>query len=69
MQDNWFITAEGGANIYFSHKSIHRDLSDRFSPAASIYAGKWFTPVFGCCLCVVMQFRGAKLQQFFDLIT
>ncbi len=47
MQDNWFITAEGGANIHFGHKSIHRDLSDRFTPAASLYAGKWFSPVFG----------------------
>jgi outer membrane protein OmpA-like peptidoglycan-associated protein len=59
MQDNWFITAEGGANIYFSHKSIHRDLSDRFSPAASIYAGKWFTPVFGARAGVTwMQLKG-----------
>lgn len=59
MQDNWFITAEGGANIYFSHKSIHRDLSDRFSPAASIYAGKWFSPVFGARAGVTwMQLKG-----------
>ncbi len=47
MKDNWFITAEGGAGIYFAHKSIHRKLSDRFAPAASIYVGKWFSPVFG----------------------
>ncbi len=47
MQDNWFITAEGGANIYFAHKASHRDLSDRFAPNAGLYLGKWFTPVFG----------------------
>lgn len=47
MRDNWFITAEGGASFYFAHKSIHRDAADRFTPAASIYAGKWFSPVFG----------------------
>ena len=47
MQDNWFITAEGGANINFGHRAIHRDLSDRFAPAAGLYAGKWFSPVFG----------------------
>lgn len=59
MQDNWFITAEAGANIYFSHKSIHRDLSDRFSPAGSIYAGKWFSPVFGARAGVTwMQLKG-----------
>lgn len=47
MQDNWFITAEGGANISFSSHAIHRDLSDRFAPAAGLYVGKHFTPVFG----------------------
>lgn len=47
MQDNWFITAEGGAGFYFAHHSIHRNISDRFSPAAGLYAGKWFSPVFG----------------------
>lgn len=46
-RDNWFITAEGGADIYFAHHAIHRNLSDRFAPAAGLYAGKWFSPVFG----------------------
>ncbi len=47
MQDNWFITAEGGANIYYAHKASHRNLRDRFAPNAGIYLGKWFTPVLG----------------------
>jgi outer membrane protein OmpA-like peptidoglycan-associated protein len=47
FKDNWFITAQGGVDMYFSARDIHRDLQDRFSPAANIYVGKWFTPVFG----------------------
>ena len=47
MQDNWFITAEGGASFYLADKSIHRKASDRFMPAASIYVGKHISPVFG----------------------
>lgn len=47
FQDNWFITAEGGAGIYFSSFDSKRDLTDRFSPAASIYVGKWFSPIIG----------------------
>ncbi len=47
MKDNWFVTAEGGASFYLASKSVNRSISDRFMPAASIYAGKWFTPIFG----------------------
>ena len=47
MQDNWFITAEGGASFYIASKSVHYSIGKRFMPAGSIYAGKWFTPVFG----------------------
>ena len=47
FKDNWFITAEGGAGVYFSHGDKHRDAADRFAPAASLYVGKWFSPVFG----------------------
>lgn len=47
FKDNWFITAEGGANIYFSPGDVHRDWQDRWAPAASIYAGKWFSPIIG----------------------
>ncbi len=47
FKDNWFISAEGGANIFFSHRDIYRNTSDRIAPAASIWVGKWFSPVFG----------------------
>lgn len=47
FRDNWFITAEGGANVNFGHFTDHRKFGDRFSPQAAIYAGKWFSPVFG----------------------
>ncbi|MGM9871545.1 MAG: OmpA family protein [Muribaculaceae bacterium] len=50
FKDNWFITAEGGANILFSHGDSERDLKDRFSPQAAIYIGKWFTPTIGARL-------------------
>ena len=47
MKDNWFITAEGGADFWVAPLGVHRQISDRFSPAASFYVGKWFSPVFG----------------------
>ena len=47
MKDNWFITLEGGASFYVAKNGVHRAVADRFMPAASIYAGKWFSPVFG----------------------
>lgn len=47
MKDNWFITVEGGASFYVAPLGVHRDAADRFMPAASIYGGKWFSPVFG----------------------
>lgn len=50
MKDNWFITAEGGAGIYFSPNDSKRDWLDRWSPAASLYVGKWFSPIIGARL-------------------
>lgn len=47
FKDNWFVTAEGGASFYLARKSVHRDVADRFMPAASLYFGKWFSPVWG----------------------
>ena len=47
FKDNWFITAQGGVNVYFSKYDSNRDLKDRFSPNAALYVGKWFTPVWG----------------------
>ena len=47
FKDNWFISAEGGAGFYISPNDCERRWSDRFSPAASIYVGKWFSPEIG----------------------
>lgn len=47
FKDNWFITAEGGAGIYLSPHASERDLMDRWEPAASVYVGKWFSPLLG----------------------
>lgn len=47
FKDNWFITAEGGVNMYFSHGDSERNTSDRFAPAAGLYVGKWFSPIIG----------------------
>lgn len=47
FQDNWFISAEGGANLLFSHLDSERKLADRFAPTAGIWVGKWFSPIIG----------------------
>lgn len=47
FSSNWFITAQGGINAYFSHHDAVRDFQDRLAPNANIYVGKWFTPVWG----------------------
>lgn len=46
-KDNWFITAEGGANILFGHKDVHAKFANRIGPQANLFVGKWVTPVFG----------------------
>ena len=47
MKDNWFVTGELGAGIYFSPNDTERSVWDRWSPAGSIYVGKWFSPIIG----------------------
>ena len=46
-KDNWFITAEGGANILFGRGDIHAAIKDRIDGAGALYLGKWVTPTFG----------------------
>jgi outer membrane protein OmpA-like peptidoglycan-associated protein len=50
MKDNWFISGEVGAGIYFSPNDCNRSVWDRWSPAGSIYVGKWFSPIIGARL-------------------
>jgi outer membrane protein OmpA-like peptidoglycan-associated protein len=50
FKSNWFITGEVGAGVYMSPLDQHRSLKDRFTPAAGIYVGKWFSPIIGARL-------------------
>lgn len=50
FKDNWFITAEGGAAVLLTKHDTQQKLANRIAPAASLYVGKWFTPVFGARL-------------------
>ncbi|MDE6394028.1 MAG: OmpA family protein [Duncaniella sp.] len=47
FSSNWFITAEGGVNLYVNHNTGKRDFTDRFSPNAGLWVGKWFSPILG----------------------
>ena len=47
FKDNWFLQAEGGGNVLMSHQDAIRDLKDRVAPAASLWLGKWFSPILG----------------------
>lgn len=44
---NWFITAQGGVNLFVGNPRGCGDASDRTTPSLSITAGKWFTPYIG----------------------
>ena len=47
FKDNWFITVQGGVNVYFSHDDKHRSFWDRFQGNGALYVGKWFSPSWG----------------------
>lgn len=47
MHDNWFLGVEGGVSYSYFRGIDNLPGKDRFSPAASIVFGKWFSPVFG----------------------
>ena len=37
FKDNWFITGEAGANIYFSHGDSERKLGTRFEALVDLF--------------------------------
>ncbi|MDE6217835.1 MAG: OmpA family protein [Muribaculaceae bacterium] len=45
--DNWFITAQGGANMLLGYHDVHADIKNRIGGNAGLYLGKWVSPVFG----------------------
>lgn len=47
MRSNWFITAQGGGNVFFSNYDKQAKFKNRIGGQAAIYVGKWFTPVWG----------------------
>ena len=44
---NWFITAQGGANMLFGKYDDRAEVKDRIDGAGALYVGKWVTPNFG----------------------
>lgn len=47
FKHNWFISAEGGANVLFSNADKNANFGSRIAPAFGIQGGKWFSPTFG----------------------
>lgn len=47
MCDNWFISIDGGASVFFSPEDANLGFTKRIAPNASLNGGKWWTPVFG----------------------
>jgi outer membrane protein OmpA-like peptidoglycan-associated protein len=45
--DNLYINANAGSQVLFSKDVGKLGFSKRFTPSFSIFAGKWFTPVWG----------------------
>lgn len=45
--DNWFISIDGGASVFFSPWDDNLEFTKRIAPNASLNFGKWWTPVFG----------------------
>lgn len=45
--DNWYISIDGGASVFFSPDDQNLDFTKRIAPNASLNFGKWWTPIFG----------------------
>lgn len=56
--DNWFISAGGGAQVYFGQSDGHGSFGKRIAPALDISAGKWITPSVG----VRLQYSGLQAK-------
>ena len=60
--DNWFITAGGGAQVYFGNGDSHGSFGKRIAPALDISVGKWVTPSVG----MRFQYSGLKAKGWSD---
>jgi outer membrane protein OmpA-like peptidoglycan-associated protein len=47
FKDNLYINANAGSQVLFSKDAGKLGFNERFTPSFSIFAGKWFTPVWG----------------------
>ena len=56
--DNWFVTAGGGAQIYFGESDTYGSIGKRLAPALDISVGKWITPAVG----VRLQYSGLQAK-------
>lgn len=45
--NNWFISAGGGAQVYFGDGDSQGSFGKRIAPALDVAVGKWFTPGLG----------------------
>ncbi|MBD5212310.1 MAG: OmpA family protein [Bacteroidales bacterium] len=46
--DNWFITAQGGANVLVGYHDVKvPEFKNRIGAQAGLFVGKWVSPVFG----------------------
>lgn len=56
--DNWFISAGGGAQVYFGQSDGHGSFGKRIAPALDVSLGKWITPSVG----VRFQYSGLQAK-------
>ena len=56
--DNWFISAGGGAQVYFGASDTYGSFGKRIAPALDISVGKWITPSVG----VRLQYSGLQAK-------
>jgi outer membrane protein OmpA-like peptidoglycan-associated protein len=56
--DNWFVSAGGGAQVFFGDQSSQLSFGKRIAPALQVSVGKWFTPGLGLRL----QYSGLQTR-------
>lgn len=60
---NWFVSVNGGVNLYNGVFTNGESMFKHVSPALSVYAGKWHTPGFGWRV----AYNGLNIQSYEDL--
>ena len=60
--DNWFISVNGGVQVYNGVRTLGESPFDHLTPAISAYVGKWHTPGFGWRI----AYNGWEIKPFED---